>query len=147
MEMDFDPHGGFTGLIGVEYESAGPDGCVLALNIDDRHRQPYGIVHGGIYSSLAETAASSAAALYAMEQGIAGAVGLSNSTDFFRSHRDGRIRAAATPIHRGRTQQIWQVDVTRATDGVLLARGTVRLHNLVDPAAIGGLSGGPSPEE
>lgn len=142
MEMDFDPHGGFNGLLGVEYEVAGPDGCVLTLAIDDRHRQPYGIVHGGIYSTLAETAASTAAALYAMERGIPGAVGLSNSTDFLRSHRDGTIRAAATPVHRGRSQQIWQVDVARAEDGRLLARSMVRLHNLVDPAAIGGLSPG-----
>jgi uncharacterized protein (TIGR00369 family) len=143
MEKNFDPHGGFTGLIGLEYETVGPDGCVLTLEVDDRHLQPYGIVHGGIYSALAETAASTAAALSAMEHGISGAVGLSNTTDFLRSHRSGPIRATATPIHRGRSQQLWQVDVTRDLDGALLARGKVRLHNLVDPAAIGGLS----PEE
>jgi len=141
MEMDFELHGGLNGHLGVEYEMVGPDGCVVTLEVDGRHRQPYGLVHGGVYCALAETAASTAAALYAMEQGIPGAVGLSNSTDFFRSHREGSIRATAAPIHRGSTQQVWQVDVTRNADGVLLARSKVRLHNLVDPAAIGGLIG------
>ena len=49
MDMDFDPHGGFNGLLGFEYEAAGPDRCVLTLEVDDRHRQPYGLVHGGVY--------------------------------------------------------------------------------------------------
>jgi len=70
---------------------------------------------------------------------MAGAVGVSNATDFYRSHRTGKIRATATPIHRGRTQQVWQVDVTRDEDEALLARGQVRLQNLADPAFIGGV--------
>lgn len=140
MGMDIDPRGGLNGHLGFEYEMAGPDRCVLTIAVDERHRQPYGLVHGGVYCALAETAASTAAALYAMEHGIPGAVGLSNSTDFLRSHRRGPIRATATPIHRGRTQQVWQVDVTRDADGALLARSRVRMHNLVDPAAIGGLN-------
>ena len=137
MEISHDPHEGLGGLVGIEYEEAGPDRCVLTLDIDDRHRQPYGIVHGGTYCLLVETAASTGAAIYAMEQGILGAVGLSNNTDFYRSHREGSIRAVATPVHQGRSQQVWQVEITRESDGRLLARGQVRLHNLTDPDAIG----------
>ena len=138
MEISHDPHAGLSGVLGIEYEEAGPERCVLTMEIDERHHQPYGIVHGGTYCSLIESAASVGAALYAMERGITGAVGVSNTTDFFRSHREGRIRAVGTPLHQGRTQQVWQVLVTRDGDDRLLARGQVRLHNLIDPDAIGG---------
>jgi uncharacterized protein (TIGR00369 family) len=132
---------GLGGVLGFEYEEAGPDRVVISLEIDERHRQPYGIVHGGTYAALVESAASLGAALHAMEQGIEGAVGMTNTTDFYKSHREGRIRAVATPIHQGRTTQVWQVEVTRDSDGRTLARGQVRLHNLTDPTVIGGTGG------
>ena len=141
MEINHDPSTGLTGLIGIEYDEAGPERVVLSLEIDERHHQPYGLVHGGTYCALVETAASFGAALSARERGMTGAVGVSNSTDFYRSHREGRIRATATPVHRGRTQQVWQVDVTRAEDDVILARGQVRLQNIADSTVIGGRAG------
>ena len=138
MEINHDPSAGFNGLVGIEYDEATPERVVVSLEIDERHHQPYGLVHGGTYCTLVETAASLGAALSAMERGMTGAVGVANSTDFYRSHRNGRIRATATPVHRGRTQQVWLVDVTRADDGVMLARGHVRLQNIADPSVIGG---------
>jgi uncharacterized protein (TIGR00369 family) len=140
MELKLDPLDGLNGLIGIEFEEAGPDRCVVTLDIDERHHQPYGLVHGGIYCVLAETAASVGAAVYAMEQGMNGAVGVSNSTDFYRSMREGTIRAVATPIHRGRTQQVWQVEMSDPATDRLLARSQVRLHSLTDPTVIGGAS-------
>jgi acyl-coenzyme A thioesterase PaaI-like protein len=65
-----------------------------------------------------------------MENGMAGCVGVSNQTDFIRSTTDGVLVGSATPIHRGRTQQLWQVTVTREGDGKLVARGQVRLQNV-----------------
>jgi uncharacterized protein (TIGR00369 family) len=65
-----------------------------------------------------------------MENGMAGAVGLSNKTDFIRATTKGAILGKATPIHRGRTQQLWQVDITRESDGKLVAQGQVRLQNV-----------------
>jgi 1,4-dihydroxy-2-naphthoyl-CoA hydrolase len=141
MEVGDDPLGGLDGLIGVEYEEIGPDRCVLTLEIGERHRQPYGLVHGGIYCLLAETAASVGAATYAMEHDMNGAVGVSNSTDFYRSMREGTIRAVATPIHRGRSQQVWQVEMSDPAEDRLLSRAQVRLHNLIDPTVIGGTPG------
>ena len=137
MQVNHDPAAGFNGLVGLEYEQATSNRVVLGLDIDERHHQPYGLVHGGTYCTLVETAASFGAALAAMERGMKGAVGVSNATDFYRSHRTGRIRATATPIHQGRTQQVWQVEVARAEDDVLLARGQVRLQNIADPSVIG----------
>ncbi len=137
MEMNHDSNAGMGGLIGIEYEEIGPDRCVLTLAIDERHLQPYGLVHGGIYCLLAETAASVGAAVYAMGQGMEGAVGVSNSTDFYRSMREGTIRAVATPIHQGRSQQVWQVEMSDPAEDRLVSRSQVRLHNLTDPTVIG----------
>ena len=77
------------------------------------HQQPYGLIHGGVHCTLAETLASAGAAFWAMEQGMAGAVGLSNKTDFIKGITEGVIVGEATPIHRGRTHQIWQIFNTR----------------------------------
>ncbi len=132
------PSMGFDGLVGVEYVDAGPDRVVGRIEIDPRHHQPYGIVHGGVYATLVEAVASVGGALWAHRQGIPGVVGLANATDFLRAHRDGPIVGVATPVHRGRKMQLWQVEVSREEDGKVLARGQVRLLHLEDPEAIGG---------
>ncbi len=118
-------------------EELSPDHSRVRLEIDARHAQPHGIVHGGTYATLIETAASTAASVWAMANGMRAAVGVSNTTDFYRSHRTGPVVADATPVHRGRTQQVWQVEITRVDDGKLLARGQVRLQNLQSMSAIG----------
>ncbi len=107
-----------------------PDRVVVSLEVTPRHRQPYGLVHGGIYCALIETAVSAGGALWAVNQGFGGAVGVSNTTDFLRQVRTGTLRVVAVPIHRGRSQQLWEATVTRDSDGKLVAHGQVRLQNL-----------------
>ena len=133
---EYDPTHGMFGDIGGTFEEMTPDRVVVALDVDARHHQPFGLLHGGVHCVLVETAASAGAGLWAISKGNVAVVGVSNSTDFLRSHREGRIIAVATPIHRGRTQQLWQVVVSRESDGKTVARGQVRLQNIVDPAAI-----------
>lgn len=96
--------------------------------------QPYGIVHGGVYCAVVETTASIGAALWFGERGAT--VGVANSTSFLRSVRSGRLSAVATPIHRGRTQQLWLVEITDQQDR-LVARGEVRLANVADAGVLG----------
>lgn len=120
----------------IEITEAGPDRVIGRIEVVPHHHQPYGVVHGGVYCTLVETLASTGAALWAIEQGMMGCVGVHNATDFLRSVRDGVLVGEATPIHRGRTQQIWQVVISR--DGKDVARGQVRLQNLADASAIGG---------
>jgi uncharacterized protein (TIGR00369 family) len=139
MDTSDHAHQSLDGLLGIEIEEAGPDRCVVKLDIDGRHLQPYGIVHGGIYCVLAESAASIGGAMHAAQSDLNGAVGVSNSTDFYRSMREGTIRAVATPVHRGRSQQVWQVEM-RDDQGRLVSRSQVRLHNLANPDAIGGMT-------
>jgi len=120
----------FVGHTGIELTEISLDRAVGRIVIAAQHHQPYGLIHGGVHCTLAETLASTGAAFWAMEQGMAGAVGLSNKTDFIKGITEGVIVGEATPIHRGRTHQIWQIFNTREEDGKLLAQSQVRLQNV-----------------
>ncbi len=125
------PEDTYPDLLGLEMVEAGPERVIATLEVSARHHQPYGVVHGGVYCSIVETLASWGGALWAMEQGMAGVVGVSNSTDFLRPHKLGRLTGIANPLHRGRTQQVWTVEITNE-EGKLVAHGQVRVHNLTE---------------
>ena len=93
----------------------------------DQHT-PWGVVHGGLYATLVESATSIGASVAVREQAMY-AVGLSNHTDFLRAHTEGRLEVRAWAIHQGRTGQVWQCDLARP-DGKLVAQGRVRLQNV-----------------
>ncbi|MBW3620611.1 MAG: PaaI family thioesterase [Actinobacteria bacterium] len=135
-ELEAMDPGGFVGALGLVFDGVEDGGVRAHLDCGPGHHQPYGIVHGGVYATIVETLASISAALDVMPQGKV-VVGVSNSTDFLRAHRTGRIDAAAAAIHRGRLQQLWQVTITRAVDGKVVARGQVRLQ-VLDPDQVGG---------
>jgi uncharacterized protein (TIGR00369 family) len=128
---------GFESTIGLEIIDANATKVVGEIKILDYHLQPYGMVHGGVFCSMIETLASYGAAIWANDQGWFGAVGMSNTTDFLRATREGTLHAEAVPVHQGRSQQIWQVVVTRSGDGKVAARGQVRLHNVVAAGGVG----------
>lgn len=119
--------GGFAERCGLRVTSADGDRVVLEWEVTPALHQPYGIAHGGVYCTAVESAASIGAALWFGERGKV--VGVSNTTDFLRAARDGRLVAVATPVHRGRSQQLWTVEITDEQER-LVARGQVRLQNL-----------------
>ena len=123
---------GFVKLLGLRIEEATGDRVVLACPVTPDLHQPYGLVHGGVHASLAETAASIAGALWFGDRGKV--VGISNHTDFVRAVRGGTLHAEATPLARGRTTQLWQVAISDDQDR-LVAHGRVRLINLTDMPA------------
>lgn len=135
--MEMDLTGGWNGVTGIEFVELTEDRCVLRVEIGDHHKQPYGIVHGGVHASIVETAASMGAAVWAANAGYPGAVGVNNSTDFIKAVREGVLIATAAPIHRGRTQQLWKVDVVDEEEGRLRSTGKVRLTNIPNPDDIG----------
>jgi uncharacterized protein (TIGR00369 family) len=98
------------------------------IDIDERHHTPWGIVHGGVYATAIESAASIGASTAVRDAGQV-AVGLTNTTHFLRSITHGRVTVDAEALNQGRTQQLWKVDV-RDEKGRLLAHGEVRLQNL-----------------
>lgn len=131
MENPFADRPTYVEHSGIELTDASADLAAGRIELTENHMQPYGVVHGGVYCTLAETLASTGAAIWAMGEGMAGAVGVTNKTDFLRPTTGGELRGEATPIFRGKTQQLWQVNITR-DDGKLAAQSQVRLHNVTD---------------
>jgi uncharacterized protein (TIGR00369 family) len=124
--------------MGMVVQEMTGDRAVGEIEIDSRHLQPLGLVHGGVYAALAETLASYGATQWAIDNGAFAAVGLSNTTDFIRATRSGRLHAEATPLHQGRNQQLWQAVITRSEDGKVVALSRIRLQIVRDVASIGG---------
>ena len=120
---------GFVKLLGVRFEHVSGDRVVLTCPVTPDLHQPFGLVHGGVHATLAETAASVGGAYWFGDQGKV--VGVSNHTDFLRAVRGGELRAEATPLARGRTSQLWQVEISD-DQGRLVAHAKVRLQNLAE---------------
>jgi 1,4-dihydroxy-2-naphthoyl-CoA hydrolase len=135
---------GLDGVLGVEHVEASADKVVVRFTIGDEHLQPFGIPHGGIYCAVHESTASVAGQYWLGDRGIV--VGTNNSTDFLRQAKPGdTITTTATPIHRGRSQQLWHLDSVNQ-DGKLIAQGQVRLANLdqkISPEMLAQFTGTP----
>lgn len=125
---------GFDATLGLRFDSYDGDEVLARLTVTPALQQPYGIVHGGVYCSIVETTASVGAALWFGQRG--NVVGVSNHTNFLRAVREGELSVRATPVQRGRTQQLWTVDV-RDEQERLVARGEVRLANVADATVLG----------
>src|SRR4051794_22812264 len=122
------PLSAFAQASSLEIGDATPTEVTGHVEAGPAHHTPWGVVHGGLYATVIESACSLGASVAVFEAGQY-AVGLSNHTDFVRAHRTGRLDVRAWPIHVGRTGQLWQCDLTRA-DGKLVAQGRVRLQNV-----------------
>ena len=131
---DLESAGNFQDALGIQLVEATADRVVFTCPIRPVLHQPYGIVHGGVYCSIVETAASVAAAIWLGDQG--NVVGVNNSTNFIRATREGTLTATATPLQRGRTQQLWQVAIVDDDDR-LVAHGQVRLANIRNADQLG----------
>jgi uncharacterized protein (TIGR00369 family) len=119
---------GFDHLIGLDVTSVGPDEVRASLVVTPELLQPYGLLHGGVLCSVVETLGSVGGAAWFGDRGHV--VGTSNHTNLLRSARDGaQLSAVATPVHRGRTSQLWSVEV-RDEQGKLIATGQLRVANL-----------------
>jgi uncharacterized protein (TIGR00369 family) len=126
---------GFHGLLGLELLECADELVTARLPVRDELRQPFGLVHGGVFTSIAETLASVGTAVVVVPQGSS-AMGLSNQTSFLRPIGAGTIHARALRRHRGRTTWIWDVEITD-DDGRLcaLTRMTIAVRPLArEPA-------------
>lgn len=122
---------GLDGILDVEYVTATPDTVILTWTTGPQHLQPFGIVHGGCYCAVHESAASIAGQVWIGDKGMV--VGVNNNTDFLRQAGAGEtMTTTAVPLHRGRKQQLWRLETTRG-DAKVVAIGQVRLQNLDTP--------------
>ena len=120
---------GFDALYGLETEHVSGEEVRARVLIDDRHLQPFGIVHGGLYAAMAESMASQGTAVGT--NGEKFVAGLSNHTSFLRPVSAGdTVTAVAIPKHRGRTTWVWEVDIqTSANKPCALARVTIAVRD------------------
>ena len=114
-----------AGLIVDEVTASRVTGYV---QLGPEHHTPWGIVHGGVYTTAIESAASIGASAAVRDKGQV-AVGLTNITHFLRSLTAGRVEVEAVALSQGHTQQLWRVDITDES-GRLIAHGEVRLQNV-----------------
>src|SRR5215472_10042557 len=128
--------GGWSAAMGLHFVRATADEVVAELQIGPNHKQAYGIVHGGVHSGVIETIASVGAALYALPQGQS-VVGLENHTSFLLAVREGKLRARARPLMRGRRTQVWEAKVTDDADRIV-ATGRVRFIALEADTSLAG---------
>jgi 1,4-dihydroxy-2-naphthoyl-CoA hydrolase len=133
-EVDLDPAsaGEFLRSVGLHFDVLTGTEVRAHLDASEQHHTPWGIVHGGLYTTVIESAASVGAS-YAVGPEGRFAVGVSNQTDFLRPHVAGRLDVHATPIQQGRTLQLWLVEITNG-EGRTVARGQVRLMNQALPS-------------
>jgi 1,4-dihydroxy-2-naphthoyl-CoA hydrolase len=107
----------FAELIGVEWIDADPDLARARIPIRDELRQPFGLMHGGVLSSLVESICSYATAGAVYDQGMA-AMGQSINVTFMRPITEGFAEVHARARHRGRTTWVWECEVRDSEDRV-----------------------------
>ena len=101
-------------------------------DLGEDHLTPWGVVHGGVYATIVESAGSIAASHAVADRGEF-AVGIHNATDFLHPSTGARIAVAASALHQGRTQQLWEVVITDTATSKALSRGQLRLQNVPLP--------------
>ena len=123
--------GTFDGLIGLQIDSATAEEVRAHVAVRDDLKQPMGLVHGGVFASIAESITSAATWMAVSGEGLS-AQGLSNQTSFLRPILDGTIHAVARRRHSGRTTWVWEVDITDDQDRLC---ALVRMTIAVRPVA------------
>ena len=104
------PSRGLGDALGIQFLELSKTRVIATMPVDERTRQPFGILHGGASVALAETVAS-IGALMNIDADRQAAVGLEINANHLRAKRDGVVRATATPLHVGRTTQVWEIRI------------------------------------
>jgi 1,4-dihydroxy-2-naphthoyl-CoA hydrolase len=119
---------GFDALYGLEVLAVSDEEVTARVAVRDELKQPAGLVHGGVFASIAESITSMATWLAVHDDGRS-AQGLSNQTSFLRPILGGTIHAIARRRHRGRTTWVWEVDITDDEDRLCaLVRMTIAVR-------------------
>jgi uncharacterized protein (TIGR00369 family) len=113
LQLPYVIEGGFDGLYGLVVDAVDLDAGLIEAHVDvtDKHLQPAGLVHGGLFASIAESI-TSIGTWWAVQADGKSAQGLSNQTSFLRPILGGTVHAVARARHRGRTTWVWEVEIS-----------------------------------
>lgn len=117
--------GALVEKLGIKVLEGTPDRVVCEMPVEG-NTQPDGWLHGGATTSLIETAGSIGAGLAAGWPQVA-VLGLQQTCNFLATVRDGRVRGVATPVHKGRSTHVWDIEVTSVETGKRVAAGRLTL--------------------
>lgn len=124
----------FDAYVGTEWLSLDPDDARCRVDVRDDLRQPYGILHGGVYSTLVEGLCSFVTAVAVYDEGKI-AMGQAIEVSFLRPVSEGHAEVRAVARHRGRTTWIWQAEILDAQERLC---GIAKMTMAVRPAPQGG---------
>jgi uncharacterized protein (TIGR00369 family) len=120
--------------LGIEVTAATADYLEGRMPVDGRTHQPMGLLHGGASVALAETLGSIAASLRLPDRRKQAAVGLEINANHLKGVRDGWVRGRATPIHVGRSTQVWEIRITHEETGALVCISRITMAVIDLPA-------------
>ena len=131
---DVSPEGSsrFVAATGLVVDEVSATSVRAHADLDENHHTPWGVVHGGVYATIVESAGSIGASTAVADRGEF-AVGVHNATDFLRPTSAARVTVTAEALHQGRSQQLWDVVITDSATQKVLARGQLRLQNVPLP--------------
>lgn len=112
-----DSMGGAAELLDIEIVEMSDEKVVATMPVTKKHHQPFGVLHGGVSVVLAESVASVGAFLAAPDGFVA--MGIEINANHIRAVRDGTLTATATPVHRGRSTHVWQVEIKTDNDKLI----------------------------
>src|SRR5699024_6209280 len=124
----------FVAAIGLEVDEVTATSARGHAELGEDHYTPWGVIHGGVYTSIVESAASIAVSHAVADRGEF-AVGVHNATDFLRPSTGARVDVEASALYHGRTQHLWEVVISDSGTGKQLSRGQLRLQNVPLPSA------------
>lgn len=129
VQLPYRAASGFDGLYGLEVTELTADCATARVAVRDELKQPFGLVHGGVFAAIAESLASIATALAVQGEGRQ-AMGLSNQTSFLRPILGGTIHARAIRKHAGRSTWVWEVEMSDDDDRLcVLTRMTIAVRD------------------
>ncbi|WP_409290082.1 hotdog fold thioesterase [Peribacillus sp. SCS-37] len=116
--------------LGIEIQETSPGFVKASMPVDERTRQPFGLLHGGASVALAETVAS-IGAYNLVDKEIEGVVGLEINANHIRGKKDGIVMAYGRVLHHGKTTQVWEINIKDEKDRLIcISRCTLAVIKL-----------------
>ncbi|SDH83853.1 uncharacterized domain 1-containing protein [Alteribacillus persepolensis] len=114
--------------LGIDVVELSENRAVATMPVDNNTRQPMGILHGGASAVLAESVAS-LGAWNLINKETHYVVGLEINANHLRGKKEGMVKALGTPVHRGRTTQVWEIKIVDETDKLIcISRCTIAVR-------------------